>query len=142
MLNEHVFADTHQARDMFVRMFAGFYHPIIHLGFGIEFEQPTVIVEAMAQAATHDRWPGDFVEQTSDRAANRLQAKEKARPMLDLIKEARSNDKVRESAHWEDGNKVRDGVLKRALPEAVDLCSQWFVEPTPEDLKLKRHDQT
>lgn len=142
VLNEHLFADTHQARDMFVRMFAGFFHPIIHLGFGIEFEQPTVILEALAQAATHDRWPGDFVEQTSERAAKRLQAREKARPLLDLILEARSNDKVRESPHYEDGNKVRDGVLKRAMPEAVDLCSQWFVEPTEQDLKLKTAEMT
>lgn len=142
VLNEHVFADTHQARDLFVRMFAGFYHPIIHLGFGIEFEQPTVVIEALAQAATHDRWPGDFVEQTSDRAAKRLQAKEKARPLLDLILEAGSNDKVREAPLWSDGNKVRDGVLKRALPETVDLCSQWFVESTAEDLKLKTAEMT
>ena len=137
VLNEHIFADTPQARDMFVRMFAGFYHPIIHLGFGIEFEQPAVMVEALAQAATHDRWPGDFVEQTTERTNKRVAAGEKARPLLDLIMEARSNEKVRESVHWEDGNKVRDGLLKRALPEAIDLCSQWFVTPDSKDLKLK-----
>lgn len=142
VLNEQVFADTPQARDLFVRMFAGFYHPIIHLGFGVEFEQPTVMVEALAQAATHDRWPGDFVEQTSDRAAKRLQSGEKARSMLDLIMAARSNDKIREAPHWNDGNKVRDGVLKRALPEAVDLCSQWFVDATPEDLRFKTAEMT
>ena len=27
----------------------GFLHPIIHLGFGIEFNQPAIIAEALAQ---------------------------------------------------------------------------------------------
>lgn len=33
--------------------FTGFLHPIIHLGFGVEFQQPAIIAEALAQAAVH-----------------------------------------------------------------------------------------
>ena len=43
-----------RADDMLVRMFGGILHPIIHLGFGIEFEQPAIIAEALAQAAVHN----------------------------------------------------------------------------------------
>ncbi|KAK5071736.1 hypothetical protein LTS08_008211 [Lithohypha guttulata] len=142
MLNDQLFADTDQAKDLFVRMFAGFYHPIIHLGFGIEFEQPAIIVEALAQASTHDRWPGDFVQKTTELANKRKQNGEKSRSLFDLLREARSNDKIRESPHWEDGNKVRDGVLKRAMSETADLCSQWLVQPTKEDLRLKTAEMT
>lgn len=137
VVNEHLFADTPHARDLLIRMFAGFYHPIIHLGFGIEFDQPTIITEALAQAATHDRWPEKFVTQTAGLAEKRLKENEKPRPLVDLILAARDDKKIRESPHWEDGNKVRDGVFARALPEITSLCSQWFVQPTKQDLKLK-----
>lgn len=43
---------------MLVRLHAGFLHPMIHLGFGVEFQQPAIIAEALAQAAVHDNWIG------------------------------------------------------------------------------------
>lgn len=137
MLNEQLFADTAQAQDLLIRMFAGFYHPIIHLGFGIEFEQPAIITEALAQAAIHDNWPKSFMTTTADKASERMKSGEAPRSLVDLLHSARGTDKLRSSAHWEDGNKVRDGVLKRALPETSDLCSQWHVAPTKDDLRLK-----
>ena len=54
VLNQYVFKGDERADDMLVRMFGGILHPIIHLGFGVEFEQPAIIAEALAQAAVHD----------------------------------------------------------------------------------------
>jgi hypothetical protein len=56
VLNEYIFKGDERADDMLVRMFGGILHPIIHLGFGVEFEQPAIIAEALAQAAVHDNW--------------------------------------------------------------------------------------
>lgn len=56
VLNDYIFKGDDQADDMLVRMFGGILHPIIHLGFGVEFEQPAIIAEALAQAAVHDNW--------------------------------------------------------------------------------------
>ncbi|KAH8693204.1 hypothetical protein BGW36DRAFT_386132 [Talaromyces proteolyticus] len=53
VLNEYIFKGDERADDMLVRMFGGILHPIIHLGFGVEFEQPAIIAEALAQAAVH-----------------------------------------------------------------------------------------
>ncbi|KAJ3061723.1 hypothetical protein HK102_009012, partial [Quaeritorhiza haematococci] len=33
---------------------AGAVHPLIHLGFGVEFEEPMVVAEALAQACSHE----------------------------------------------------------------------------------------
>jgi len=137
VVKEQLFADTPQAKDLLIRMLAGFYHPIIHLGFGVEFEQPAIIVEALAQAATHDNWPTQFLTTTAEKADKRIQANEPPRSLVSLIHETRSDEKIRNSPHWEDGNKVRDGVFKRALPEITDLCSQWHVHPTKTDRALK-----
>jgi Questin oxidase-like len=54
VLNQYMFKGDELADDMLVRMFGGILHPIIHLGFGVEFEQPAIIAEALAQAAVHD----------------------------------------------------------------------------------------
>jgi hypothetical protein len=56
VLNEYLFKGYERADNMLVRMFGGILHPIIHLGFGVEFEQPAIIAEALAQAAVHDNW--------------------------------------------------------------------------------------
>lgn len=31
----------------------GFLHPLIHLGFGLEFRQPAIIAEALAMTSVH-----------------------------------------------------------------------------------------
>lgn len=126
VLNEHLFAGDEHAENLLTRMYAGFYHPIIHLGFGVEFEQPAVIVEALAQAAVHDSWTAKFLLGAEKKSQ---EGKTPNKSMIDLLKECRTNEKIRDSPHWEDGNKVRDGVLVRAPDETMELCSQWRVSP-------------
>jgi hypothetical protein len=48
VLNEYVFAGEEHAEGMLVRIFAGFLHPLIHPGFGVEFKQPAIVVKALA----------------------------------------------------------------------------------------------
>ena len=131
VINEHLFAGDEHANALLVRMYAGFLHPIIHLGFGVEFKQPAVIAEALAQAATHSDWIGKLLL-----PAEKLATKEKSDKILfDLIKEIQANEKIIDAPHWEDGNKVRDGILARAPNEMVSLTAQWKVKP--EDLGRK-----
>ena len=47
--------------------------------------------------------------------------------LFDLLSEIQSSDKLAHSARWEDGNKVRDGVIARAGKEMVEIASQWQV---------------
>lgn len=68
VLNEYLFKGDERADDMLVRMFGGILHPIIHLGFGVEFEQPAIIAEALAQAAVHDKWEASHLHD-SEKAA-------------------------------------------------------------------------
>lgn len=97
---------------------------MIHLGFGIEFKQPAIIAEALAQAAVHDAWISPYLLKTE--AAS---TKPSSRTLPDLIEEIRTNKKLVDSVHWEDDNKIRDGILKRAPQEMVDICKQWTVFP-------------
>ncbi|PVI00964.1 hypothetical protein DM02DRAFT_628097 [Periconia macrospinosa] len=124
---EYVFNGDERADDMLVRMFGGFLHPLIHLGFGVEFHQPAIIAEALAQAAVHDDYLTSFF-MGAEKAARINHSDPRNTPLLaDLLDEMRRDKTLSASAHWEDGNKVRDGVLKRAPQEMIQFASRYVV---------------
>lgn len=101
----------------------GFFHPIIHLGFGVEFHQPAIIAEALAQACIHDTWTGDYLLAAEKAAAESPDTPSKSmKEILDLI---HADKKLSTAAYWEDGNKIRDGILKRAKEEMLSYAIQW-----------------
>jgi hypothetical protein len=111
----------------------GFLHPIIHLGFGIEFHQPAIIAEALAQACVHDIWTGKFLLAAEKESRSHHLTTSKVMP--ELLDEIRANKKLSTAAEWSDGNKVRDGIIGRASEEMLKYTSQWVV--TPENLEQK-----
>ena len=130
MLQEYLFSGTEVAEDLLVRMYAGFLHPIIHLGFGVEFKQPAIIAEALAQGAVHDSWIGElFVEcerKVGDKEGKTGEKNKKS--IMQILEECRKDEKVRESARFSDANKIRDGIMKRAKEEMVAYAAQYVVE--------------
>ncbi|KIW18045.1 hypothetical protein PV08_02332 [Exophiala spinifera] len=125
VLNEHVFARTEHSERMLVHMFAGLLHPLIHLGFGVEFKQPAIIVEALAQAAIQDGSLGKFLYAAEESARQNQSSKS----LVQLIRECRANKKLRDSPHAEDSDKLLHGVFARAPEEMIDIASQWTVKP-------------
>ena len=111
----------------------GFVHPLIHLGFGIEFEQPALIAEALAETAVHEAWLKPFLIGTEE--AIKANKATKSKHLVDLIDDILQSKTLRTAAHWEDGNKLRDGILGRVPQEMIEIASQWTV--SPEDLELK-----
>jgi len=124
VLNEYVFGGNERADDMLGRLYAGFLHPLIHLGFGIEFRQPAIIAEALAQASVHSTWMTPYLFK-SEAAATEPSSK----TVPELIDEIRSDQKLIDSVKFDDGNKIRDGILKRAPEEMIHYAKQWTVSP-------------
>jgi hypothetical protein len=121
---EYVLCGDARADNMLVRMFAGFLHPIIHLGFGIEFRQPAIVAEGLAQAAVHGDWM-PFLQW--EQAAEATRGKGERKTIVQLLDEVRGDEKVSGAARWEDGNKIRDGLMKRAPDELSAYVSQFTV---------------
>ncbi|KAI4282923.1 MAG: hypothetical protein L6R38_002542, partial [Xanthoria sp. 2 TBL-2021] len=113
-----------------------FLHPIIHLGFGVEFNQPAIIAEALAQAAVHDGWTGPFLLETEE-AASKIQD---SKSLVEILDQIRADPKLRMAAHWDDGNKVRDGILARAPNEMIKYAAQWKVGL--DELEVKTAEMT
>jgi hypothetical protein len=95
----------------------GLLHPIIHLGFGIEFNQPAII---------HEDWTGPRFLFPAEQVAGGI-GKPGRKTMLQLLEEAQENTKLTNSVRFEDGNKLRDGVLKRAGKDMIELAAQYTV---------------
>lgn len=103
---------------------AGFIHPLIHLGFGIEFEQPAIIAEALAQASIHPNWVAPLYIEPEE-AAKRNGNPDKT--LFSLLDDIRRYSNLVESSQWQDPNKFKDGILKRGLQNMIEIASQYVV---------------
>ena len=137
VLQKYVFAGDERADTMLVALYAGFLHPIIHLGYGIEFKQPAIMAEGLAQAACHTRWIGDYLLPAEKAANNQSQP---SKTIVQLLDEIHDDGELRIAAHWDDGNKIRDGIIPRAGEKMISYAAQYRVDPT--DLQEKTAEMT
>nr|E1ACQ8.1 RecName: Full=Baeyer-Villiger oxidase notM; AltName: Full=Notoamide biosynthesis cluster protein M [Aspergillus sp. MF297-2]ADM34146.1 hypothetical protein [Aspergillus sp. MF297-2] len=132
VLQEYCFSRTPLAEAMFSQLYEGLLHPIIHLGFGIEFEQPSIIAEGLAHAASHDPGNIDTFFLRSEELAR--SGSVPAKPLVELYEEVRRNEKTRTAGRMQDGPfRLRDGPLARSMDEIVHIAAQFQIKP--EDLE-------
>lgn len=133
VLQEYCFSRTPLAEAMFSQLYEGLLHPIIHLGFGIEFEQPSIVAEGLAHAASHD--PGNidtFFRRSEELALSGSVLP--AKPLVKLYEEVRRNEKTRTAGRMQDGPfRLRDGPLARTMDEIVGIAAQFQIKPDDED---------
>ncbi|KAL7270784.1 hypothetical protein RUND412_006495 [Rhizina undulata] len=108
----------------------GFYHPFIHIGYGLEFKLPAIIAEGLALMATDgENWAGPFLEECEAKAkANKKAWTPPKRTIVSIMDEIRANEKLCKAPKWEDANKVI-GVLERAKEDMVRLAASFVVDP-------------
>ena len=117
--------------------YEGFLHPIIHLGFGIEFRQPAIIAEGLAQAAVHTGWMGDLLH-PAEKAAIKSTAPSKT--FVELIDEVQQTKSLRDAADV-SGNRIRDGIIKKDAQTMIDIASQFKISDAA-DLQEKTAEMT
>ncbi|RYP41573.1 hypothetical protein DL767_000915 [Monosporascus sp. MG133] len=133
---EYCFARTRNADAILARMFDGAFHPIIHLGLGVEFEQPSIVAEALAQAATDASFNVGVYFRNAEEEARKAGPPETLRPLVELFHEARADENIRTAARWDDLQfKMKNGVFKRSEREIASLAAQFRV--TPETLERR-----
>ena len=136
---EYVFSRTKLADRMLVQMVEGAYHPIIHLGFGVEFDQPGIVAEALAMAASHDRMNIEevlFAAEKQGAAADAIKGKPEA--LIQLIHDVRANERIRMAPIWSDlGKKMKDGVVGRAGEDMARVAGRFRIK-TNDETDLER----
>jgi hypothetical protein len=95
-------------------------HPLIHLGFGIEFRQPAIIAEALAQAAVHDQRYGNYLL-----AVEKAATEPSSKTMLQILDDIRADKELLASVHFDDAERM--GHLNRAAEQTIKHVKQWTV---------------
>ncbi|KAJ5280315.1 hypothetical protein N7478_005687 [Penicillium angulare] len=126
VLQEYVFAGDDRAESMLCRLFGGLIHPLIHLGFGLEFNQPAIVAQGLAQAAVHEEWMGRQFFLPAEELAGGI-GKPGKKTLLQLLNEIQSDQALKSSVRWSDVNKIRDGILVRAPQQMLDYAAQYSV---------------
>lgn len=94
--------------------------------YGMEWSQPAIVAMALAQTAVHSNYLGPFLHE-AERASRSSSADMPS--IASLYEAVKANDKLAHAAQMKDANKVRDGVLKRARDEMLQLASRVRVKP-------------
>ncbi|KAL1622023.1 hypothetical protein SLS56_008907 [Neofusicoccum ribis] len=130
VLSEYLFARDDRAKDLLSRLFAGFAHPLIHLGCSLEFGQPAIVAEALAGAAVHEGWIAEFLLGAERVAEARKEAGEAdGVTLLELFEEVGANKKLAGATTLEDGDDgMRDGVVGKAVKEMCEIAGKWVVK--------------
>lgn len=124
-LAHYLFDGTDIAKALFDRLFSGLLHPLIHLGFGLEFDQPAIVVEALASAASHADEVAPLLR-AAEREAEHYNGPEKT--IAKILDEVASDDRLNGIVTWEDANKIEDGIMKRRMDIVPQIMGQFKVK--------------
>ena len=127
VVEEYCFSGTPLAEAMFSQLYEGLYHPLIHLGFGMEFDQPSIVAEGLAQAASDDQSGIDVFFQRSEHSARSESVRPKT--LVELYAAIRANAQIRSAARLQDGPLRYQRVLQHAMDELVTVAAQLQVSP-------------
>ncbi|KAK8153908.1 hypothetical protein BKA80DRAFT_284375 [Phyllosticta citrichinensis] len=141
VVREALFADTPQATDLLARLFSGLVHPLLHLGFGVEFALEGVVVEGLAQAAVHDGWTARVFRDCDAAAAAKkvIQTGRTGRRkgFLELVRAVSADETIREAARsvgqYSVGREMCDSVSERL----ADVAGEFVVWDTDEDVERR-----
>ncbi|KAJ9142492.1 Hypa-like protein [Pleurostoma richardsiae] len=137
VVQEYVFARTKLANRMLAQVFEGAYHPLIHLGFGIEFDQPAIVAEGLSQAASHASMNIEKLFFDSEALAAELpQPSAKPKPLLELVHEVRASEAIRNGPRWSDlADKMKNGTIGRSGGELTKIAAQFIVRGAGDDVE-------
>jgi hypothetical protein len=127
VVQEHCFSKTPNSETLFANLLEGLYHPLIHLGLGIEFAQPSIVAEGLAQAASHDSMLIEQYILDCEQEAQRITVSQ--RSLVKLYEDVNTNESIRAASKgFADGvSRVRDGILGRASKEIINIAAQFRV---------------
>ena len=127
---EYVFSRSKVAERMLVQMVEGAYHSIIHIGFGVEFDQPAIVAEALALAASQLRKDiEDVLFAAEKKAAAAGASAGKPKPLIELVHDVRASERIRTAPVWSDlGDKMKAGVVGRAGDEMARVAAEFRIE--------------
>jgi hypothetical protein len=125
VVNRFVLKNDDLANDMLSRMYDSFLHPIIHVGFGVEFGQPAIVAEGLALTATHKNTLYPIFEAT-ERAAGRNR-KAPSKTMTELLEAISTDADIHGTVERPQVDEIYSNVVGRAAEKLIGYLSQYHV---------------
>lgn len=98
---------------------------MIHLGYGIEFNQPAIVAEALAQTAVHKNEVSVIMLGTESVASSSTGP---SPPLIEILTQLRSTESIRDASCWGDGSWIEDAPLTQAPRALWEIAAQWRVQ--------------
>ncbi|KID64041.1 hypothetical protein MAN_07212, partial [Metarhizium hybridum] len=134
VVNEYLFKGDAAADDLLVRLHAGVLHPLIQLMYGLEWKQPAVVAEALAETCVHPLEGLDRLLLPSERRGHAPSPRSQEQPLLSIYHDIRSNHDLSVAVEIDDGaDKIQAGVLKRAREPMLKILERVSVNPSTLD---------
>lgn len=95
--------------------------------YGLEWGQPAIIAEALAQTCVHGVDIKSFLLEAEAAAAK--SSPDDMPSIWSLYEAVKADSNLAGSVRMADANKVRDGVLVRARPDMVKVAARVKVKP-------------
>jgi hypothetical protein len=103
----------------------GYLHPLIHLGFGIDFGQPAIVAEALAQAAVHSPWIGPLLLGTEKAVAENPKP---SKSLVELLEAIQIDEELKNATSYSESPPFRKGIMGRGLVPMIKYTSQFTVD--------------
>lgn len=134
VVTEYLFSGTEAAEDLLVRLYAGVLHPLIQLMYAMEWGQPAIVAEALAQTCVHHANLKKELFDAERRAAGAYgggnnHPAARMPSIASLLREVRDQPKLARGLKFEDGYSLRDTVFRRAGDEMLEIIAKVKVRP-------------
>lgn len=107
------------------RFLSGVYHPMIHLGYGIEFSHPLMVAEGLAWIAVHKPRHHHFFESVT-RKNNHPENHASLLTALEIILSVQKNARLDGVVQWTDEDKYAT-VMNNVSDLLLEYCQLWPV---------------
>lgn len=129
VVNEYLFKGDAAANDLLLRLHAGVLHPLIQLMYGLEWKQPAVVAEALAETSVHEVEHLDELLLEAERRASTATMPS----ILSIFDSLRGDALLSSCVRITARDKIADGILQRAKEPMLAVLER--VRVTPETLE-------
>ncbi|KAG0099496.1 hypothetical protein BGZ93_007372 [Podila epicladia] len=133
--------------DMIGRTFSGAFHPLIHLGYGIDFGIDAIVAEGLAMMAVTSKMmspfivaPATTVEKVTTKIASHLSISERSssKTIVEILTAIREDRELDNVTSYPEANKTMDVAKSKVAASKIQkLLSEWKVEENIQDIDLK-----
>ncbi|KAH8747649.1 hypothetical protein F5883DRAFT_509639 [Diaporthe sp. PMI_573] len=129
VVRDYLLKHTAASDDLLLRLHAGVLHPLLQLMYGLEWKQPAIVAEALAQTCVHEIEGLDQLLLPSERDATQSSGeKPRMKAILDIYKDIAADPRFDGATLLSDESKIQDGILKRAKEPTLSILRQVHVE--------------